>query len=95
MKKILNIFIAVILTAIVSNTALALPSDRGIINGVIKEFEGFSTIPHCTFNEKEITEYLVKELKSMGASVEVDSANNIIADIPATKGFENAPLTII
>ena len=95
MKKILNVCFAVFLFLAVSNSAIALPSDKSITNGVIKEFKGFSVIPHCTFNEDDITKFLVKELKSMGAKVQTDKANNIIADFEATKGFENAPMTII
>lgn len=95
MKKISKIFFSIFLSLIIANAGFALPSDRGITNGVVKEFKSFSTIPHCTFNEKEITKFLEKELKSMGATVQTDEANNIIADFPATKGFENAPLTII
>lgn len=95
MKKFLNICFTVILSLVISNSVFALPSDKAVTNGVINEFKGFSIIPHCTFNEGEITKFLVKELKSMGATVQTDEANNIIADFPATKGCENAPLTII
>lgn len=90
MKLLLGLLLAVLTV----NTALALPSDRVVTNGVIEEFKNFSKNPHCTFHETEATKYMAEKFEKIGAKVVVDENGNVIADLPATKGLENVPTLI-
>lgn len=70
--------------------------DNKLIEMVMEEFEGFAKCPRPSHHEKKISDYLVKRLEDLGVTgVIQDETNNVIADIPATKGYENAPLTLL
>ena len=66
-----------------------------IIEGVLQEFAGLAKHPRKSGHEKEVSDYIASRLRQLGASVVQDEVNNIIADVPATKGYEDVPLTII
>lgn len=66
-----------------------------IIEGVLQEFAGLARHPRKSGHEKEVSDYIAARLRQLGASVVQDEVNNIIADVPATKGYEDVPLTII
>lgn len=66
-----------------------------ITSSVITQFAEFCAIPHGSRNEKEIMEYLCRLLRDQGLAPETDSVGNLICDIPASKGFEESPLTVL
>lgn len=66
-----------------------------IIDGIVKEFSGLAAHPRKSGHEKAVSDYLVKRLQELGATVHQDAVNNVIADVPATKGYENVPLTLL
>ena len=66
-----------------------------IIDGIVKEFAGLAAHPRKSGHEKAVSDYLAARLKDLGATVHQDAVNNIIADVPATKGCENVPLTLL
>lgn len=70
-------------------------TDERIIDGVLEEFLLLCDMPHGSGNEKKASDYLYGRLKKMGAEPVQDEALNVIADLPASKGMEHAPLTII
>lgn len=66
-----------------------------IIEGILKEFAGLARHPRKSGHEKAVSDYIADRLRQLGAAVVQDKVNNIIADVPATAGFEDVPLTII
>ncbi|MEG2739043.1 aminoacyl-histidine dipeptidase [Clostridium sp.] len=58
-------------------------------------FEKLTTIPHGSFNEKEISDFLVNFAKERNLEVVQDEALNVVIRKPATKGYENATPVII
>lgn len=58
-------------------------------------FEQLSKIPHCSGNEKAISDYLVDFAKNHNLEVIQDKAYNIIIKKPGTSGYENAPIVIL
>lgn len=66
--------------------------DAEIIDGVVKEFAGLAKCPRPSHHEKKVSDYIVKRLHELGVTEVVqDEVYNVIADVPATKGYENAP----
>lgn len=78
----------------ISNNILAM-TDEELIEGVLAEFEPLTHIPRPSLHEKVVSDYLYGLFKSLGCTVVQDQWNNIIADLPATAGWEEKPLVII
>ena len=70
-------------------------SDEEIIEGILKEFAGLAAHPRKSGHEKAVSDYLASRLRELGAQVHQDKVNNIIADVPASKGCETVPCTIL
>ena len=66
-----------------------------ILEGVLLEFEKLSAIPRPSGHERAVSDFLKKYLTDLGFSVTQDEVCNIITDVPASKGFEKAPLTVL
>ena len=66
-----------------------------ILEGVLAEFEKLAEIPRPSKHEERISSYLYQYLVSLGFEVTQDRYKNIIAEIPASEGKEDAPLTIL
>lgn len=66
-----------------------------ILEGVLSEFEKLAAIPRPSKHEEQVSNYLKKYFEDLNFSVEQDSYKNIIAEIPAHPGRENAPITIL
>ena len=62
---------------------------------ILDEFNKISQIPRESGHEKEISNYLRSWAKGNGFDVIRDSSNNIIINLPATEGYEKAPVTIL
>lgn len=62
---------------------------------VMYYFEEISKIPRCSYDEKKISDYLVKVGKDLGLEVIQDEALNVIIKKPAYKGYENSPIVIL
>lgn len=58
-------------------------------------FEELSKIPRGSGNEEAVSNYLYKLAKEKGYEVVQDDAYNIIIHKGATKGYENAPITML
>lgn len=69
--------------------------NNAILDGVLEEFEGLAAIPRPSGHEKAVSDYLKQRLETLGFSVVQDDVYNIIADKPATKGYEKSPRTIL
>lgn len=59
---------------------------------VIEIFKAIAQIPRQSKHEDKISAWLVERAKSSGFDVERDEANNVVIRVPATKGYENAPI---
>ena len=62
---------------------------------VFNFFEELTKIPHCSAEEKQISDYLVNFAKIRGLEVVQDKNLNVIIKKQGTKGYENAPTVII
>nr|MCR5559948.1 M20/M25/M40 family metallo-hydrolase [Schwartzia sp. (in: firmicutes)] len=70
-------------------------NNKEIIDGVLAEFMPMTKIPRPSGHEKAVSDYLKGVFEGMGCKVIQDAVNNLVADLPASKGMENAPLTIL
>lgn len=66
-----------------------------ILESVLEEFGKLAAIPRQSGHEQAVSDFLKEYLTEAGFSVQQDKVNNIIAEAPASPGFEKAPLTII
>ena len=69
--------------------------DAKLLETVISEFEALTHIPRPSGHEKAVSDYLKKRFEEIGCTVTQDEVLNIIAELPATKGCEAAPRTIL
>ena len=69
--------------------------DAKLLETVISEFEALTHIPRPSGHEKAVSDYLKKRFEELGCTVTQDEVLNIIAELPATKGCEAAPRTIL
>lgn len=58
-------------------------------------FEVISNIPHCSFEEQQISDYLVQFAKERGLEYHQDEKLNVIIKKNAFAGYENAPAMIL
>lgn len=58
-------------------------------------FEELTKIPRCSFEEKQVSDYLKSVGNNLGLDVIQDEALNIIIKKPATTGFENKPTVVL
>ena len=71
-------------------------TDQEIIDGVVKEFAGLAKCPRPSHHEHKVSDYIVQRLHELGVTdVVQDEVYNVIANVPATKGYENAPRVAI
>jgi dipeptidase D len=72
----------------------------GVLEGIKPErvmyyFDEISKIPRCSYDEKRISDYLVKVGKDLGLEVIQDEALNVIIKKPGYKGYENSPVVVL
>lgn len=65
------------------------PTDR-----IIDLFGQINAIPRCSKNEAAICDWLTAWAQENAFPVRRDRANNLVIDVPATPGNENAPLVV-
>jgi len=62
---------------------------------IIENFLALCAIPHKSHHEDQISKYLYDWAIGKGLEAHRDEAGNVIIDKPGSKGFENAPTTIL
>ena len=62
---------------------------------VIDYFEQINAIPRCSKNEREISLWLQEWARARDLPVDLDPAGNLLIRVPATQGFEKAPVVVI
>ena len=62
---------------------------------VLALFEQISRIPRCSRNEQQLAQWVRTWADSQGLSSECDEAGNILIRVPASAGFEHAPIVVL
>lgn len=69
--------------------------NENILEGVLEEFAKLAAIPRPSKHEAQVSNFLKSFFEERGFEVVQDNFKNIIAEIPASVGKENAPTTIL
>ena len=77
-----------------SETILTQATEK-ILNGVLEKFAQLAAIPRPSKHEEQVSNFLKKFFEERGLTVVQDKFRNIIAEVPASFGKENSPLTIL
>ena len=105
MKKLLSLLLASALTVTLlagwgskepalTDGKLSLDVDA-MFDGMVAEFEEIAKIPRGSGNTDKISDYLYAWGQKHGFASMQDKVGNVRWDIPATAGYEEAPLTIL
>lgn len=62
---------------------------------ILSWFEQLSQFPRCSGNEAEIRNWLVNWAKQNQFPTKTDSVGNLLIKVPASPGYENAPIVIL
>jgi dipeptidase D len=60
-----------------------------------ERFYGISQVPRPSKKEDKIREYILSLLNELGISFREDSTGNILAELPASRGYEKSPTVIL
>ena len=69
--------------------------EMDILDGILSQFAELCRYPHPSYGEKPLADYVENLLCARGLSPVRDEWDNIMADLPATPGREDAPLTVV
>ncbi len=62
---------------------------------VLRRFCDISTVPRASGEMKEISDYIVSYIQSLGYEAYQDTFYNVVAKIPASEGYEEAPTVML
>ncbi|MFW5894398.1 MAG: aminoacyl-histidine dipeptidase, partial [Bacillota bacterium] len=62
---------------------------------VFKHFRALSAIPHCSNDEKALSDALMAFASENGLKAKQDDAYNVVIEKPASEGYEKAPKVIL
>lgn len=68
--------------------------DNAVVNAYMQEFVNLTQVPHSSSNNEKMTAYLKAWAEARGVEVFTEEIGNVIMNVPATEGFEDAPLVI-
>ncbi|MBR4383540.1 MAG: beta-Ala-His dipeptidase [Selenomonadaceae bacterium] len=77
------------------NETILTQADEKILDGVLENFAELAKIPRPSKHEAQVGKFLQNFFVERGLEVVRDKFNNVIAEIPASPGKENFPLTIL
>lgn len=77
------------------NETILTRADEKILDGVLENFAELAKIPRPSKHEERVGKFLQKFFSERGLEVVRDEFNNVIAEIPASPGREDSPLTIL
>ena len=66
-----------------------------ICDRVIDIFKALAQVPRQSKHEEKVSAWLVERAQKHGFDVERDDANNVFIRVPATPGYEHAPILIL
>ena len=58
-------------------------------------FSGIAAVPRASKHEERIREHVRRLAQERGFNVREDAAGNLLIEVPATPGHENAPITVL
>ena len=64
------------------------------VKKILHIFEEISAIPRCSKNEEAIGTWLINWAKENNFEVETDKVRNVLIRVPASEGYENAPVLV-
>ncbi len=64
-------------------------------NEILKIFEAITRIPRCSKHEEKIAAWLLDWAKENNLKSQKDSVGNILIQVPATPGYEKAPIAVL
>ncbi len=62
---------------------------------VWKHFENICDIPHPSYHEEEVAQYVIDEAGKLGFDTRRDEVGNVVVTVPATSGLEKAPIIVL
>lgn len=62
---------------------------------IIDYFEQINRIPRCSKQEQQVSSWLQRWALDRGLTVKNDAVGNLVIQVPATQGFEQAPAVIL
>ncbi|MGD9066186.1 MAG: M20/M25/M40 family metallo-hydrolase, partial [Desulfobacterales bacterium] len=65
------------------------------VKSILDYFEQINAIPRCSKNEEQIGLWLKQWAETKQFRVKKDAAGNLLVKVPATPGYENAPVIVI
>lgn len=66
--------------------------ESDVVMTYIQEFANFTQVPRPSYNTTKMAEYLEVWAEARGIQAETDTYGNVVMNVPATKGYEKAPL---
>ena len=66
--------------------------ESDVVMTYIQEFANFTQVPRPSYNTTKMAEYLEAWAEARGIQAETDTYGNVVMNVPATKGYEKAPL---
>lgn len=70
-------------------------SGQDVLERVLAEFYPLANIPRKSHHEEKVSAYLVSWAGKYGLKSVKDKSNNVVIEVPATRGMENKPLVIL
>ncbi len=64
-------------------------------NEILKWFEQITKIPRCSKQEEQIRTWLLNWAKEHNFSTKKDRVGNVVIKVPASPGYEKAPVTVL
>ncbi|MDZ7331237.1 MAG: aminoacyl-histidine dipeptidase [candidate division KSB1 bacterium] len=64
-------------------------------NEILKWFEQITKIPRCSKKEDQIRSWLLQWAKEHQFATKTDAVGNLVIKVPASPGYEQAPLTVL
>ncbi len=97
MKKFLSVLLCLVLLASMALSAGAkvVLDEAAVVDFVHEEFKGIAAIPRPSSHTEAISEYLYQWGLSHSFESVKDEVGNVVWEIPASAGFESAPLTVL
>lgn len=70
-------------------------TDEEVLEGILANFELLAAVPRPSHHEEKIGAFLMSWAEEQGFEPRMDETGNVIFDIPATEGHEDAPLVVL
>ncbi len=94
-KQWLLLLMAAYLLCSVTTPGFTAETDDAVQDGILKNFEKLASIPRPSHHEEKVGAFLLEWAQSQGFKAWQDNVGNVIFDVPATPGYENAPVVAL